>query len=101
MLTESAGFARAAACYAAARNRENTMLTRAVALAAVIGLFAGPAAAQKSGGSLKFFHRDRPARMSIPEEATISTVAPMRIVFNKLNLFNSPEKHNQPQLLQP
>src|SRR5437762_3514961 len=34
MLTESAGFARQRPCYAGARNRENTMLTRAVAPAA-------------------------------------------------------------------
>src|SRR5438105_8844767 len=101
MLTESAGFARQRPCYAGARNRENTMRTRAVALAAVIGLFAGPAAAQKSGGTLKFFHRDSPASMSILEEATISTVAPMMSVFNNLILFNQHEKQNRPEFIQP
>src|SRR5947207_4209099 len=101
MLTESAGFARQRPCYAGARNRENTMLTRAVALAAVIGLFAGPAAAQKSGGTLKFFHRDSPASMSILEEATISTVAPMMSVFNNPILFNKHEKHNRPEFIEP
>src|SRR5439155_560750 len=101
MLTESAGFARQRPCYAGARNRENTMLTRAVALAAVIGLFAGPAAAQKSGGTLKFFHRDSPASMSIHEEATISVVAPMMEVFNNLIRFNQHEKQNRPEFIEP
>src|SRR5437868_1793428 len=77
------------------------MLRRAAVLAAVIGLFAGPAAAQKSGGTLKFFHRDSPASMSILEEATISTVAPMMSVFNNLILFNQHEKQNRPEFIQP
>src|SRR5947207_13201181 len=77
------------------------MLRRAAVLAAVIGLFAGPAAAQKSGGTLKFFHRDSPASMSILEEATISTVAPMMSVFNNPILFNKHEKHNRPEFIEP
>src|SRR5256885_390877 len=77
------------------------MLRRAAVLAAAIGLFAGPATAQKSGGTLKFFHRDSPASMSILEEATISTVAPMMSVFNNLILFNQHEKQNRPEFTQP
>src|ERR1700722_10386862 len=61
-----------------------TVLSRAIALAAIIGLLGGPAVAQKSGGTLKFFHRDSPASMSIHEEATISTVAPTMAGFNNL-----------------
>ena len=60
-----------------------------------------PAAAQKSGGTLKFFHRDSPASMSILEEATISTVAPMMSVFNNLILFNQHEKQNRLEFIQP
>jgi len=41
---------------------------------AILGLLTSPAFAQKSGGVLKFFHRDSPASASILEEATISTV---------------------------
>src|SRR5438067_4755243 len=82
-------------------NREDIMLRRAAVLAAVIGLLAGPAAAQKSGGTLKFFHRDSPASMSILEEATISTVAPMMSVFNNLILFNQHEKQNRPEFIEP
>jgi peptide/nickel transport system substrate-binding protein len=73
------------------------------AIAGVIALMllAGPAAAQKSGGTLKFFHRDSPASMSIHEEATISVVAPMMAVFNNLILFNQHEKQNRPEFIEP
>ena len=40
-----------------------------LAISAALGLAVGPATAQQSGGILKFFHRDRPASMSIHEEA--------------------------------
>src|SRR5947199_2332230 len=77
------------------------MLRRAAMLAAVIGLLAGPAAAQKSGGTLKLFHRDSPASMSIHEEATISVLAPMMAVFNNLIRFNQHEKQNRPEFIEP
>ena len=81
------------------------MLRRAAVLAAVIGLVAGlgagPAAAQKSGGILKLFHRDSPASVSIHEEATISVVAPMMAVFNNLIRFNQHEKQNRPEFIEP
>src|SRR6266496_3578464 len=64
-------------------------------------LLADPAAAQKSGGTLKFFHRDSPASMSIHEEATISTVGPTMAVFNNLVLFNQHEKQNRPEFIEP
>src|SRR6195256_16907 len=77
------------------------MLRRAAVLAALLGLLAGPAMAQKSGGTLKFFHRDSPASMSILEEATISTVGPMMAVFNNLILFNQHEKQNRLEFIEP
>jgi hypothetical protein len=55
-----------------------------LAISASLGLAVGPTTAQQSGGILKFFHRDSPASMSIHEEATISTVAPMMGVFNNV-----------------
>jgi len=46
-------------------------------------LLAGAAAvAQKPGGTLRIYHRDSPANMSIHEEGTISVVAPMMPIFN-------------------
>jgi len=62
-------------------------LTLSLTICAVLGLPMEPVAAQQTGGILKFFHRDSPASMSIHEEATISTVAPMMGVFNNLVLF--------------
>jgi peptide/nickel transport system substrate-binding protein len=46
------------------------------------------ALAQKSGGTLKIYHRDSPASMSILEEATLSTSMPMMGVFNNLLLYD-------------
>jgi peptide/nickel transport system substrate-binding protein len=63
--------------------------------------FAGPALAQKTGGVLKFFHRDSPASVSIHEEATISTVAPAMGMFNNLVLFKQHEKQNRLEFIEP
>src|SRR6266404_6889954 len=75
---------------------------RALALSSAIFLLAAsPALAQKSGGVLKFFHRDSPASGSIHEEATISTVGPFMGVFNNLVLFKQDEKQNRLDLIEP
>src|SRR5882672_730614 len=74
---------------------------KALALGALCVLIATPATAQQSGGILKFFHRDSPASMSIHEEATISTVAPMMGVFNNLILFDQHQKQNRLEFIQP
>src|SRR5689334_21966952 len=66
------------------------------AILALLPLLAGTAAnAQKQGGTLRIFHRDSPANMSIDEEGTISVVAPMMPIFNNLVLFNQHEKQNR------
>jgi peptide/nickel transport system substrate-binding protein len=78
-------------------------MVRALALLSCL-LFcvsAFPVHAQKTGGVLKFFHRDSPASMSIHEEATISTVAPMMGVFNNLVLFKQDEKQNRLDVIEP
>src|SRR6187200_1766568 len=78
--------------------------TRAVLFAFCIFLgfaAAHPALAQKSGGTLRFYHRDSPASGSIHEEATISAVAPFSGVFNNLVLFNQHEKQNRLELIEP
>ena len=51
--------------------------------------------AQKSGGTLRIYHRDSPANMSIHEEGTISVIAPIMPIFNNLVLFNQHEKQNR------
>ena len=63
--------------------------TISLTIYSALGMSMGLAAAQQSGGILKFFHRDSPASMSIHEEATISTVAPMMGVFNNLVVFQT------------
>jgi peptide/nickel transport system substrate-binding protein len=57
------------------------ILTIAAGLLLALGL-SGGASAQKQGGTLRVYHRDSPASMSIHEEATWSTIMPMMGVFN-------------------
>ena len=76
-------------------------LRLAAAVIVGLGLLAGPAMAQKSGGVLKFFHRDSPASMSILEEATISTVLPMMGVFNNLAVYDQNVKQNSLKTIVP
>ena len=60
----------------------------AAAAAMVIALGAGgPAAAQKSGGTLRLSHFDSPASMSILEEATRAALQPAMGVFNNLVIY--------------
>src|ERR1700745_1849492 len=76
-------------------------LKLSLTICGALALPMGPPTAQQPGGILKFFHRDSPASMSIHEEATISSVAPMMGVFNNLMLFKQDEKQNRPEFIQP
>jgi len=55
-------------------------VTRAFRVFAALGalgmaiLTAGPALAQKQGGTLRIYHRDSPASMSIHEEGTVGVI---------------------------
>ncbi len=70
-------------------------MVRAGFIALVVLLtLAGGAFAQKPGGTLRVYHRDSPANMSIYEEGTISVVAPMMGVFNNLVVFDPNQKEN-------
>src|SRR5215213_4697313 len=55
---------------------------------------AGPAMAQKAGGTLVIQHWDSPASMSIHEEATYSVVVPIMGVMNNLVLFRQDKEQN-------
>jgi len=68
------------------------ILATAALAAAVAG--AGPAAAQKPGGTFTVQHWDSPASMSIHEEATYSTVVPIMGVMNNLVLFRQDREQN-------
>ena len=63
-------------------------LLRAVLAAALPFMLALPAAAQKTGGTLRVYNTSNPPSLSIHEEATIATVMPMMGVFNNLVLFD-------------
>ena len=56
------------------RMRSKLSTVSAAILAAVL-VAGAPAAAQKQGGTLKYYHRDNPPTTSIHEEATVSTAA--------------------------
>src|SRR5258708_14465785 len=70
-------------------------LCRATATLAVLLLIGGIASAQKQGGTLRVYHRDSPASMSIYEETTLSTSMPMMGVFNNLAVFDPSQAQNQ------
>ncbi len=81
----------------AARKRFLTALLSVLAL----GIGGGGALAQKAGGTLKIFHWDSPASMSILEEATYSTVVPMMGVFNNLVLYDQHIPQNSLKTIRP
>jgi peptide/nickel transport system substrate-binding protein len=60
-----------------------------------------PALAQKSGGTLRFYHRDSPASMSILEEATYSTLIPVMGVFNNLVMYDQHVAQNSLKSIVP
>src|SRR4029077_18173815 len=62
---------------------------------------AGPAFAQKQGGTLKMYSPDSPASMSIHEEATIISERPMMGVFNNLVMFDQHVPQNSPRSIVP
>jgi peptide/nickel transport system substrate-binding protein len=68
---------------------------------AAICCAAAPALAQKSGGTLRIYHRDNLPSGSIHEEATISTVGPFMSVFNNLVLYDQQKKLNSPDSIVP
>ncbi len=67
----------------------------------VVGLSAGTALAQKSGGIFRMQHFDSPASMSILEESTRATEQPMMAVFNNLVLYDQHVAQNSLQSIRP
>ena len=59
-----------------------------------VSLGAGAALAQKSGGTLKVYHRGTPPSGSIHEEATNSTLSPYMPVFNNLVMYDQSKPTN-------
>src|SRR5262249_7253708 len=68
----------------------------AATLTIALLLAAGPASAQKRGGTLRMYLWDNPPSASIHEEATISTVMPFMALFNNLVLYDQAKPLNTP-----
>ncbi len=64
-------------------------------------LAATPAAAQKSGGTLRLYHNDNPPSTSLLEEATIASVTPFAAVFNNLVVFDPSKPHESLETVIP
>jgi len=62
---------------------------------------ANTAPAQKQGGTLRVYHRDSPASMSIHEEGTVGVLMPMMGVFNNLVIFDQHVPQNSLQSIVP
>ena len=75
--------------------------TRALAFAVMVSLAAGPALAQKQGGTLRMYLWDNPPSASLHEEATVSTVVPFMPIFNNLVLFDQHKQLNTIDTIQP
>ena len=76
------------------------VLAGAVGLVLAVGL-CSTAMAQKQGGTLRIYHRDSPASMSIHEEGTVGVMLPMMPVFNNLMLFDQHVPQNSMQSIVP
>src|SRR3974390_1053080 len=82
------------------RMRSKLSTVSAAILAAVL-IAGAPAAAQKQGGTLKYYHPDNPPTTSIHEEATVSTVNPFMAVFNNLVLVDQGKPVNSLETIVP
>ena len=60
-----------------------------------------PAAAQKSGGTLRLYHNDNPPSTSLLEESTIASVMPFAAVFNNLVVFDPAKPHESLETVIP
>src|SRR6201984_3248548 len=81
-------------------------MKRAFRISATLGglalaLAVNSASAQKPGGTLRVYHRDSPASMSIHEEGTVGVMMPMMGVFNNLVLFDQHVPQNSLQSIVP
>ena len=71
------------------------------ALAAWLAATGLATAAEKTGGVLRFYHRDSPASASIHEEATNSTTTPFMSVFNNLVIYKQDVAQNSSDSIVP
>src|SRR5207342_772243 len=79
-------------------HRSGTIVAASIS---VLLLAAGPALAQKQGGTLRMYLWDSPPSASIQEEATVSTTVPFMAVFNNLVLYDQHKKLNSMDTILP
>src|SRR5438094_2674939 len=77
------------------RNLPMTVTQRVITGLIILASISSTAPAQKPGGTLRVYHRDSPASMSIYEETTFSTAMPMMRVFNNLVVFDPTQVQNR------
>ena len=70
-------------------------------IAALLLCLSDSAFAQKSGGTLRMFHRDNPPSASIHEETSASTVVPFMPIFNNLVVFDPSVAQSSDKSIQP
>jgi peptide/nickel transport system substrate-binding protein len=81
--------------------RRGLHILSALALGVAAVAVAGPAAAQKQGGTLRVYNSSNPPSLSIHEEGTIATVMPMAAVFNNLVLSDQSKPKSGPDTVVP
>jgi peptide/nickel transport system substrate-binding protein len=70
-------------------------------IAAALLCLSHAAYAQKSGGTLRLYHRDNPPSASIHEETSPATVVPFMPIFNNLVMFDPGVPQNSDQSIKP
>jgi peptide/nickel transport system substrate-binding protein len=82
-------------------SRSSRAFAASVALLGAALLAAGPAIAQKKGGTLRLYHNDNPPSTSLHEESTIASVMPFAAVFNNLVVFDPARVHESLETVIP
>jgi peptide/nickel transport system substrate-binding protein len=80
--------------------RDRSCVVLAALLCAAL-ITAGPASAQKKGGTLRLYHNDNPPSTSLLEESTIASVMPFAAVFNNLVTFDPAKVHESIETVIP
>jgi peptide/nickel transport system substrate-binding protein len=78
-----------------------SLAAASIALLGLALLAATPAAAQKSGGTLRLYHNDNPPSTSLLEESTIAAVTPFAAIFNNLVVFDPAKPHESIETVVP
>src|SRR5262245_22109201 len=73
----------------------------AIALICAMFVATVPVAAQKQGGTLRFYHRDNPPSASLHEETTNAVIQPFMALYNNLVVFDATKPLNSLDTIVP